>query len=127
MKTTLRLTKKMAHIFPPYIDVSFTLIPETWTRDWELPLLILNCDRAVWRSKELVKGMGQPSDSGFLLLPIESWQVSAGGEPPGTRTQGPRLKRETILITHFTDRTRTVCESRNTQEVTRGSAAVARV
>src|SRR5262245_42624739 len=60
MKMTLRLTKKMAHIFPPYIDVSFTLIPETWTRDWELALLILNCDRAVWRSKELVKGMGQP-------------------------------------------------------------------
>ena len=26
--------------------------------------------------------------------------LKKSGEPPGTRTQGPRLKRETILITH---------------------------
>jgi len=35
----LRLIKKMAHIFPPYIDIAFTLLPETLTRGLGIDLV----------------------------------------------------------------------------------------
>jgi hypothetical protein len=42
-------------------------------------------------------------DLSYVWTPVAAMAAELfdfGGEPPGTRTQGPRLKRETILITH---------------------------